>query len=233
MNALTTVATHQPNYIPWLGYFYKISQCDIFVFLDDVQFSKTGSHNYHRIKSKDGLLKLKIPVKHRFNDPINKVITNDDGGWKERHLQMIREYYKNAPFFEKVYIDFETLLLKKYDDLATLNIALIHFFLEKFAIKTTLVRSSSLDLEDVKNEERIIEICRQLSASTYYSGRGAMAYQNEDNFNEKGIKLFYDNYKPIEYTQLWGEFQANVSVLDYVMNHGFDWQYVIDRINQK
>ena len=226
------VATHQPNYIPWLGYFYKISQSDTFVFLDDVQFSKTGSHNYHRIKSPAGLLKLKIPVKHKFNDPINKVITNDDGGWKERHLSAIRDNYKNAPFFKKIFPDFEILLSKKYDSLALLNIALIEFFLEKFSIKTTTVKSSSLNLKDVKNEERIIEICSQLKASVYYSGRGAMAYQNEDSFNSKGIELIYDNYKIIQYTQLWGEFQENVSVIDYIMNYGYDWDYIIGKINQ-
>jgi hypothetical protein len=220
----TILATHQPNYIPWMGYFYKISQCDIFVFLDDVQFSKTGSHNYHYIKTSQGSLKLKIPVAHGFVDPINKVKTNDIGGWKKKHLQEIEKNYNKAPFFNQIMADFEKVLLQDYENLASLNESIILFILKKFNINTQIEYSSTLNI-DVKNQDRIIEICKKLNATTYYSGQGAKAYQNEEDFNKNGLELVYDNFKPQEYTQLWGEFQTNVTVLDYLMNYGYDWEY--------
>ena len=36
------VGIHQPNFIPWIGYFYKIYRSDIFVLLNDVQFVKNS-----------------------------------------------------------------------------------------------------------------------------------------------------------------------------------------------
>jgi len=228
------IATHQPNYIPWMGYFYKISKCDVFVFLDDIQFSKTGSHNYHRIKTPNGLQKLKIPVKHRFTDPINNVMTNDSGGWKERHLSAIEENYKEAPYFNTFFSEFKDVLLKDSGNLATLNVDIIRFFMRKFSLKTKTIFSSELGLDtSLKGEDRILNICSKLNATIYYSGRGAMAYQKEENFEKIGVKLIYDKFEPVEYNQLWGEFIANVSVIDYVMNHGFDWQYFNKLVEQK
>jgi hypothetical protein len=83
------IAIHQPNYIPWLGYFYKIYQSDIFVFLDDVQYSNKGMHDFHYIKNPQGRFRLKIPVKVNFGDSISEVKLNNAIKWKENHLQQI------------------------------------------------------------------------------------------------------------------------------------------------
>lgn len=229
-----TIGTHQPNYIPWMGYFYKIANCDVFVFLDDVQFSKTGAHNYHYIKSAQETIRLKIPVKHSFTAPIKEVLTNDHGGWKKRHLDQIVNNYKNAPFFDFAFPEFEKLLLKEYSNLAQMNIEIIHFFMDKFDLKTSTIRSSELKLSsELKGEDRIIEICKSLDASIYYSGRGAKAYQKDENFNEFGIKLIYDNFHPVEYNQLGNDFIPNVSVIDYVFNYGYEWDNYIKMFNEK
>jgi hypothetical protein len=218
------IATHQPNYIPWLGYFYKLSQTDIFVFLDDVQFSKTGAHNYHYIKTPEGSLKLKIPVTHKFVDSINNVKTNDHGGWKQRHLDELEKHYKTAPYFNQIIEDFRKVLMVEYDNLSDLNVAIILFIADKFGITPKIVFSSSLGLES-RSEQKIIDVCSALNATAYYSGRGAMAYQEEENFSKEGIELIYDTFTPVEYPQMYDEFQKNVTVLDFLMNHGYNWEY--------
>lgn len=218
------IATHQPNYIPWLGYFNKLSQTDVFVFLDDIQFSKTGAHNYHYIKTADGPLKLKIPVTHKFVDPIMNVKTNDHGGWKQRHLDELAKHYKEAPFYNQIIEDFTKVLMVDYDNLSDLNVAIILFISDKFGITPKIVYSSSLNLQS-RSEQKIIDICKALNATAYYSGRGAMAYQEEENFANEGIQLIYDTFTPTEYPQLYGEFQKNVTVLDFLMNHGYNWEY--------
>jgi len=226
----TAIAIHQPNYIPWLGYFYKIYQSDIFVFLDDAQFSNEGMHNFHYIKTPQGLFRLKIPVLQKMGDKINEVKCKDELGWKKKHLITITNFYSRAAHFNEVFVDFKTLLERDYDNLVEMNIAIIQFFCAKLGINKQFIKSSDLHITSTK-ETRILDICKILNAEIYYSGTGAKAYQKEENFTKKGIKLEYSNYTPFEYPQFFGAFQSNVTILDYLMHCGYDWNNVLK--NQK
>lgn len=225
--AANSVSIHQPNYIPWLGYFYKIYQADHFVFLDDVQFSNEGMHNYHYIKTPQGSFRLKIPVLWNFGMKVGEVKTKDDMGWKEKHLKTLLTNYKRAKYFDVIYEDFAALLKMEYQNLAAMNEAIIVSICQKLGINKQFIRSSSLNLES-SNEERIIDICKSLGCKTYYSGTGAKNYQNEENFNKNGILLEYSHFKPFLYPQQWDGTQTNVTILDYLMNCGYDWERVID-----
>ena len=65
MGNKVVVGIHQPNFIPWPSYFNKISKSDIFIFLDDVEFTKNSLINRNSIKSNDKELRLTVPVAHR------------------------------------------------------------------------------------------------------------------------------------------------------------------------
>ena len=90
------VAIHQPDYISWLGYFYKMSRSDVFVFLDDCQFSNDNMHHWNRLKTPQGSCRVKIPVEQHLGDPINRVRTRDELGWKEKHLRTVEMNYSRA-----------------------------------------------------------------------------------------------------------------------------------------
>jgi hypothetical protein len=220
------ISIHQPNYIPWLGYFYKIYLSDIFVFLDDAQFSNEGMHNWHYIKTPQGPLRMKIPVQQKLGDKINEVRTKDELGWKQKHLKAIVINYKKSLYFEEIYNDFSSLLLESYPNLASMNKHLIIHVCKKFGIKTKIIESSSLNIY-TSSEQKVIDIVNALNGTDYYSGLGAKAYQNEDNFIKRNIHLTYIQYLPYSYKQLWGDFRQNVSVLDYMMNCGYNWEDVI------
>ena len=64
------LASHQPNFFPYLGFFYNMNKADIFVFSDDVKFAKKNFQNYTNIKSTTGeMLRLTVPV-HNKDVPI-------------------------------------------------------------------------------------------------------------------------------------------------------------------
>ena len=230
MNNEKIIGIHQPNYIPWLGYFYKIYKSDVFVFHDDVQFSKKGMHNFHYIQTAGGPFRLKIPVIESHGDLINEVITKDELGWKRNHLKIIEVNYKSARFFKQVFIDYEELISKNYNTLSLMNISLIQFICKKLGVALNCVTASDLKLTS-KKEEKVIDIVKTLNGTIYYSGTGARSYQNEDNFLSRGIKLKYSDYMPFIYPQLYEPFNSNVSILDYLMNCGYDWDRVLK--NQK
>lgn len=221
------VSIHQPNYFPWLGYFYKIAQSDVFVLLDDVQFSNEGMHNYHYIKTPQGSLRLKIPVEQHIGDLIMEVKTKDFLGWKEKHIKTIEANYKKSVFFSTVFADYFQLIDKEYASLSEMNTAIMKFILVKFGIATKIISSSELNITTVR-EEKVLDICNALNATVYYSGTGAKAYQNESDFLNRGIELRYSSFQPFDYKQLWGSFQSSVTVLDFLMNCGYDWQMVVD-----
>lgn len=226
------IAIHQPNYLPWLGYFYKINQSDVFVFLDDVQYSNKGMHNYTYIKTSNGSYRLKYPVNQSFKDNINQVTSKDQINWKQKHLDTISVNYKRAPYFEEIFKDYKNIVEQQYRTIVDLNISLIKIFAKKLKIETQFVRSSDLKIETNKTD-KIIDICKALQGNIYYSGTGAKAYQTNEEFESQNIELRYSVFRPVEYPQLWGDFQSNVSIIDYLMNCGYDFETILKKQTQQ
>lgn len=227
------VAIHQPDYIPWLGFYYKVAHSDQFVYLDDAQFSNEAAHNFNVIKTAQGQLRLKIPVHQKMGDPINIVRTKDELKWREKHLKTIEMNYKRGAYFNEVFPGYRDVLMAGYDNLSEMNISVNQFILDGFGIKTPIVRTSEMNIAKVR-EERILEICKKLDATEYLSGNGARTYQVQEHFDAAGVTLTYLDYKPIEYRQLWPKvgFLSCMSVMDYVFNCGFNWDYVEEEVEK-
>ena len=226
------VSIHQPDYIPWLGFYYKVAISDTFVFLDDAQYSNEADHNVNVIKTANGPLRLKIPVEQHLGDLICNVRTRDELKWKEKHLKTIQMNYGKAAHFAEIFPDFSDIIMQTYPSIFELNAAIDKYFFDNFGFKTKIVKSSDLNI-DTKREKKVIDICKALGADEYISGNGARAYQVEEHFTECGLKLTYIDYVPVEYNQLWKEFAPNMSALDYIFNCGFDWEYVMDSVKKK
>ena len=221
------VSIHQPDYISYLGYFYKISKSDKFVFLDDAQFSNDNMHHWNRIKTPQGECRLKIPVEQHLGDKISEVRTKDELRWKEKHLKTLEMNYTKAQYFKEIFPEFREILCTTYKSLSDMNIAINTWIIKKFGFDVEIYKSSELGIESTR-EERVIDICSLLGGTVYISGHGAKAYQVDSHFAERGIQLVYTDYTPIEYTQLWEKvgFLPYMSVMDYVFNYGFDWKTV-------
>lgn len=221
------VSIHQPDYIPWLGLYYKMAHSDIFVYLDDAQYSNEADHNVNVIKTAQGALRLKVPVEQHLGDLICNVRTKDELRWKEKHLKTIQMNYGKAKFFQEVFPGFAEVIENHSGSIADLNMAINRYICNGFEIKTPILKSSELGIKTAR-EQRVIDICLAVGGKEYLSGNGARVYQTEEHFTECGLKLSYLDYKPIEYKQLWPKvgFLPCMSVLDYIFNCGFDWEYV-------
>lgn len=218
---MKVVSIHQPCYIPYLGIFYKIWQSDLFVFLDDAQYSNGYVFDWNRIKTPQGECRLKVPTARIFGQKLTEVTPKEFLGWKDKHLKTIRMNYRKAPHFGEVFSDFSDCILSEHGSLAELNIATMKLFMDKFGWNIPLFRSSAMDLSS-KAEARVIEIVQRVGGDTYLSGSGGKNYQSEEHFTHAGLKLVYSDFKPLEYEQQWGDFLPNMSVLDFCMNEGYE-----------
>lgn len=227
------IAIHQPDYIPWLGFYYKVAHSDQFVYLDNAQFSNEAAHNFNVIKTPQGDFRLKIPVQQNLGDSINTVRTRDELNWREKHLKTIEMNYKKTPYFKEIFPRFMEVMMAGYSTLSDLNIALNQFILQGFNICVPSVKASELDIVTVK-EKRILDICQKLDATEYLSGNGARVYQEKAHFDNAGLILTYLDYKPIEYVQIWPKvgFLPYMSAIDYIFNCGFDWNYIEKQVKR-
>ncbi len=225
------VSIHQPDYIPWLGLYYKMAHSDVFVYLDDAQYSNEADHNVNKIKTPQGEFKLKVPVEQHLGDLICNVRTRDELKWKEKHLKTIKMNYGKAMHFNETFPGLEKVILEHVGSIADLNININRYLCDGFGITTPILKSSEMNISTTR-EQRVIDICLQVGGDEYLSGNGARAYQTENHFIDRGLKLTYLDYKPIEYRQLWPKigFLPCMSVLDYVFNYGFNWDYVEEQV---
>ncbi|MGE3624344.1 MAG: WbqC family protein [Bdellovibrionales bacterium] len=214
------VVINQPNYIPWRGYFDLIDDANIFLFHDDVQYTKQDWRNRNRIKSKDGLIWLTVPVQSAQSGTLIKdVRISYAQDWPRRHRCMTKEAYGKAPYFELYADRFFTLLDKNFTHLIDLDIALTQLAMEALNIKTPLARVSELKVPGHKTE-KLINILTALGAEDYLSGPAAKSYIDEKAFQKHGFGLTWKHYRYDPYPQLWGVFESQVSVFDLLFNCG-------------
>jgi hypothetical protein len=212
------VSIHQPQYLPYIGYIYKILKSDVFVFLDDAQYKKNEWQNRNRIKGPNGLIWLTVPVSFNFGNKINEAKIVQDN-WSKKHLNSIKSAYSKSKYFKDFFPLIESFLSKDYENLSVLNIACVKMILEYLGVKKEIVISSTLGVNKTRTE-RLIEIVKKLNGDIYLSGDGGHGYLDEELFEKNNIKLFYLNYKTISYAQLWGDFVENLSVIDIIFNEG-------------
>ena len=225
---------HQPEYIPYLGFFQKVARADHFMIVDHVQYARKDFQNRNYIRSPSGKLLLTVPVltKNRFYQPINKVSINPSVVWARKHWRSIHFSYKDAPFFERYAEVLKEVYEKDWVMLSDLTIHLIELMLEWLDIHVPISRSSHLGISK-SSTETLIEMCRKVGADAYISGQGAREYLDVALLESAGIRHHFVNFKHPVYPQLHESFMPNLSALDVLFNCGDEAVDVLRRCIQE
>lgn len=213
------IAIHQPNYVPWLGYFYKMAKSDIFVLLDNVQYEKNGLTNRVKIKTPQAEIWFTLSIKRKFPQLIKEAELIGFSKEKKKHIKTIELNYKRAKYFDYLFPELKEILEKDWQYLSNLNIKLIELLKEKLGIKTRLEIASNYNVYG-KGTDLLINLGKKFNADIYLSGRGGQKYQDEKKFKVANIKLKYTQFVHPTYPQLWGDFTAGLSVVDLILNCG-------------
>jgi hypothetical protein len=212
------VFIHQPEYFPWVGFFDKLSECDLCVILDSVQFEDGGFQNRNRIRTREGWRWITVPIVHRFPQRIDEVKVVDTL-WRDAHLRMIEEEYRRAQYYRKYAPMVESILSRQWESLAELTTTTIQKVADELGINTRMVLSSSLKSGGKKNE-LLVGICKEVEGDCYLAGSGGSRYMNEKAFAENGISIRWHKYEHPVYKQAFEGFQPFMSVLDILFNEG-------------
>ena len=210
----------QPGYLPWLGFFELMYNCDLFILLDEVQYTKKDWRSRNRIRTKDGWIWLTVPVltKGRYRQRILEARINNSVDWKKRHFKAIALNYSRAPFFKKYIRYLEKVYTSSWEYLIDIDLELITFLSRELGIVTPIMRSSELGVKAVGNE-RIVAICRQVKAHELYDSDGARDFIDLKRF-EKDIKVLFQDYRHPAYAQVYRPFISHMSALDLLLNCG-------------
>lgn len=216
------VAILQSNYIPWKGYFDLIRQVDLFIFYDDVQYTKNDWRNRNRIVTPRGGEWLTIPCGPDIHRRIDQVRV-DNRPWQRSHWDKIRESYREAPFWGRYHELFSDVLLgKTWEYLSDINKTLIELVCREILnIQTPFADSTRFHAAGEKTE-RLISLLTAVGATHYLSGPSARDYIDPAQFAGNGIELEYIHYDgyPV-YRQLHGRpFRHDVSIIDLIFNTG-------------
>jgi len=223
-NKPVIISIIQPSFLPWLGYFEQIVRADVFVYMDDVQYTSKDWRNRNRLKSKYGIKMISVPVKNasRNNALIKEALISYEENWKDSILNKISEWYKNAEYFKDHIDKLTEIINKNHTKLVDLIYDLNNYILKYLKVPTPIAYASSIPKNTSNKNLRIIEICRYFSANVLYDGKAAELFIDKELFEKNGIDVIFQDYKHKPYSQLWGEFVPFLSVLDLMMNCGQD-----------
>ena len=214
------VAVHQPQYLPWLGYFDKIDKADIFVLLDTVQFKKNEWQNRNKIKSAQGWQWLTVPVMYKYPQSINEVTIDNKVNWQRKHRQALVSNYKKAPYYHRVEEVLRDIFSSSWQFISQLNIEVVKRLVRVMGIGTPLYVASELGEFFQDPDERLVAITRHFGSGTYLAGIGGRGYMNLDVYDKGGIEVMFQDFKHPVYHQLFGDFEPFMSVIDLIFNHG-------------
>ncbi|MFH1622848.1 MAG: WbqC family protein [Candidatus Omnitrophota bacterium] len=218
------LAIHQPNYLPYIGFFHKIHISDVFVILDTVQFVKSGPlawMNRNKIRTAQGSSWLTVPVLTRGKFPviIKEALIDNTQDWRRKHLNSLNLNYHKAEYFHRYYGFLDQLYKKEWLNLSELNVEIIQYLLKQLNIGTKIIKASDLDVKG-ESSDLLVNICKQVGAKEYVYGKHGEDYMELEKFEKNGIKTIAQNFSHPVYKQAYEPFMENMSVVDLLFNEG-------------
>lgn len=212
---------HQPNYLPYLGFFEKAYNSDIFVLYDTTQFKKNDWQNRNKLCTGNSWQWISLPILHDFGQKIMEVKIKDPGKNLAKNWRSIKVIYGRAPFFKEYAPAYEDIYNSDIELISELNSKIILTAAGQLGLKTKFVKSSKLPDITTTSTQALIDINRHVNADTYISGAEGINYLDMDLWNSSGLKIIFQKYHHPVYKQFNSDvFQPYMNILDLIFNCG-------------
>lgn len=222
------IAIHQPNFLPWLGWFDKLHRADKFVILDDVQFPKSGAGTWINrvqviIAGRPAWITLPVVRSFKGTRLIRDMALDANANWRSKMLRTLHLNYGKHPYSAEVFAALEALLASPEQSLCEYNLALLERIASGLGLRWSKVVRASASPVSEKSTDRLAALVLSNQGTVYLAGGGASGYQQDQTFVQQGIAVKYQSFVPHAYPQRGsGQFMQGLSVLDALMNLGFD-----------
>ncbi len=209
----------QPYFVPYIGYWQLMNLVDQYVIYDDVNFIKGGWINRNRILVNGVPKYFNVPMLGASSNVlINEVKVDHNEAIIRKSLRSIEGAYSKAPYFESVYPMLEAILWCEEESIARYIENSFRVIGKYLDIQTELIFSSDIEKDNnLKGQDKVLAICRQLNATEYYNAIGGQELYSYEAFRKYGIQLNFVKTQDIVYDQFGKEFQPNLSIIDVLM----------------
>lgn len=219
------VSIHQPHFLPWLGYFNKVFNSDVFVWLHNVQYRKNYFQSRTRIKNPHNSEPywLTVPVHAPFGTQIDHVHQANDR-WVGGMVKTLDQFYKKSPHYDSIAPELVAIITSGETNLDQLNYKLFQLLLSKLQFPGKVIRVEELLPLSEEPNERLIEICKKLNADGYVAGKGGRNYVNLNQWSAAGISVYWQDFKSdsVIYPQRGEGFIPGLSIIDCIFNIGLE-----------
>lgn len=219
------IAMMQPTFLPWQGYFELIYKSEVFIFLDDFQFSVQSYQQRNRLfvnKGQVGWYSVPVKKSESFKSPINQTIINESIPWRKKMWKRIEQNYGKATHYTEISPLIKNWLFTQETSLAAQNISFIKLICRLLNFEREFCFSSQRP-SSLRRSRRVLELIQWCKADRYFSAKGSFGYMLEDDvFPVEGVEVLFQDFHPRPYEQIGSKdhFELNLSVLDALMNIG-------------
>ena len=215
------VAIMQPYFLPYIGYFQLLTCADRFVVYDNVEFTKKGWIQRNRILDHGSPRVFTIPVAHA-SDTLHvceREIAVNSNRDRQKILNVVRNAYRRAPFFDDAYPLVEECVMHSKTNLFDFILHSLKAACSYLQMTPSMAISSHLDVDhSLKGQDRVIAICQHEGAATYVNPIGGVSLYDSKSFSDAGIDLAFLRVDPdLAYRQFGNPFEPNLSIVDVMM----------------
>jgi hypothetical protein len=216
-----TVVIHQPDFLPYLGFFHRFLQADVWVILDTAQYVSGTSRSWQNrdlIKTPQGERWLTVGVRRQSRTPMRDIMLADSP-WREDNLNLLHANYRKAPYFDEIMPFLKELYALPCQRLVEFNLESIRMLMRLLGIEIETVSASELNPAGRSND-LLVDLLRKSGSTRYLSGLGAKGYFEPQPFQDAGIEVVWQEFTHPVYPQLHGEFVPYLSSIDLLFNCG-------------
>jgi len=213
------ITIHQPDFLPWFGFFYRWKHSDLLIIYDDAQYIKHGWQNRDKllINEREQWLTVPVVTKGKLGQLVSNVMINNTTNWKHKHINTFKTCFGRTPSFSTVFPKIQDVYAKDYDKLIDFNLALLILCADFLQINTPFKLSSDYGFTSHKTE-KLIKLLHAENANAYLTGIGSRNYIDENLFKDNHINLIYQDQNEIS-DEIKCDSCLNYSIIQYLFNH--------------